>query len=196
MNIEYILATHNQNKVVEINHLLEGFPVTIKSLSDINYSEEIIEDGMTLEENAFIKAETIFREFGKNALGEDTGLEVEALGGAPGVYTARYGGPERSAHQNMNKLLDKLKGIENRKARFRTCIALITNDKKQLFEGVVEGKIGLKKKGEFGFGYDPIFIPDGYSQTFAEIPLIEKSKISHRARAMNKLIEFLMELYN
>lgn len=196
MNVEYILATHNQNKVLEINHLLTSFPVTIKSLADINYLEEIIENGNTLEENAFIKAETIFRDLDKNALGEDTGLEVEALEGAPGVFTARYGGAQRSADHNMDRLLSELEGETNRKARFRTCIALITNDKRKLFEGIVEGEIGTEKKGDYGFGYDPIFIPDGYNKTFAELPLNEKSKISHRARAVKKLMEFLIELHN
>jgi XTP/dITP diphosphohydrolase len=193
--LEFILASHNTNKVKEINLLLKNTAISVKSLAEINYHDDIIEDGSTIEENAQIKASTIFKKFQLPAIGEDTGLEVLALNNRPGVFTARYGGSEKDADKNMDKVLAELEMTNDRRARFRTCIWLKTENEEKLFEGIVNGKISLNKKGAGGFGYDPIFIPEGYKKTFAELPLSEKSKISHRARAIKKLIDYLQALY-
>lgn len=191
---QLILASHNLNKVKEINALLNNTSIEVKTLKDIGFDEEIIENGSTLEENARIKAETIFKKFNIPSIGEDTGLEVFALDYKPGVHTARYAGLEKDPDKNMTKILHELKNKNNRKARFRTCIVLKTKNSEMLFEGIVEGEISTTKKGQGGFGYDPIFIPEGYKETFAQLPLSEKSKISHRARAMAKLIAHLQNL--
>jgi XTP/dITP diphosphohydrolase len=161
------------------------------SLKDINYTDEIEENETTLEGNALIKAKTIFKSLQENCFADDSGLLVDALNGEPGVYSARYAGSQKNDNDNMNKLLDKLKDIENRKAQFKTVLALILNEKEYLFEGIVHGVIAHEKKGTQGFGYDPIFIPDGYSKTFAELTSSEKSTISHRSIALKKLITFL-----
>lgn len=192
--MELILASHNINKVKEINLLLEQTPILVKTLNDIDYHDEIIENGSTLEQNAQIKANTIFDKYEFAAIGEDTGLEVYALDNRPGVHTARYGGVEKDPEKNMNKLLIELSNKNDRRARFRTCIALKTRTEEMLFEGIVEGIISFEKRGQGGFGYDPIFIPDGYEHTFAELPLSVKSKISHRARAISKLVMYLQKL--
>ena len=185
-----IFATHNQNKVEEISSLLPDNFV-IKSLSDLNFKEEIPETADTLEENALIKVRTIFNKFQENCFADDTGLEVEALDGGPGVHSARYAGEEKSAENNIEKLLQSLKKCDNRSAQFRTVIALIFNREEYLFEGVVKGIITREKKGKNGFGYDPVFQPENYALNFAQLNMEEKNKISHRARAFEKLIEFL-----
>ncbi len=175
---------------MEIQNLLNGHPVLL-SLEDIGCKEELPEDQETLEENASQKAWYLYNKYGKNCFADDTGLEIEALNGEPGVYSARYAGPERSAEANMDKVLTHLNKINNRKARFRTVISLVLNGIETRFEGVVEGWILRERKGGSGFGYDPIFKPDESHLSFAEMSLPEKNKISHRARAFLKLVEFL-----
>lgn len=188
--MELIFGTHNHNKVEEINKLLPP-NFTVKSLTDLKYDREIEESGTTLEENALIKAKTIFNTFKKNCFADDSGLEVFALGGNPGVYSARYAGNQKNAEDNTNKILQELKGIDDRKAQFRTVIALIFDGAEYLFEGIIKGEISPSPLGQNGFGYDPIFIPEKHHVTFAQLTLSEKNKISHRSRAFQKLIEFL-----
>ena len=201
-----VFATNNKHKLEEIRSILgEGFEVL--SLSDIGCHEDIPETSDTLEGNAMQKAQYVFDKYGYACFADDTGLEVEALGGEPGIYSARYAaldGDDSISHDseaNMAKLLRKLKGIENRKARFRTVIALITNnplpigegmgERLQLFEGIVNGSIIKERRGGEGFGYDPIFQPEGYDKTFAELGNEVKNHISHRARAVQKLADYL-----
>ncbi len=191
---EYILATHNAHKVTEINALIRDETFRFVTLSDIGWNEEIIEDGTTLQENARIKAQAIWDNRQNPSIGEDTGLEIEALNMEPGVYTARYAGPDKNADLNMDKVLKSLGDKENRKAQFRTAICLIEAGNIHHFEGIVRGHIALSKRGKGGFGYDPIFIPEGYDQTFSELSSNIKNTISHRARAVGKLIEFLRSL--
>ena len=188
--MEIVFATHNLHKLEEVKTLLHS-TITLLSLNDIDYKDEIEENETTLEGNALIKARTIFKSLQENCFADDSGLLVDALNGEPGVYSARYAGSQKNDNDNMNKLLDKLKDIENRKAQFKTVLALILNEKEYLFEGIVHGVIAHEKKGTQGFGYDPIFIPDGYSKTFAELTSSEKSTISHRSIALKKLITFL-----
>lgn len=188
-----VFATNNKNKLNEISKIAEG-KIQILSLSDINCFEDIDETGTTLEENALIKARYVKEKYGYDCFADDTGLEVEALDGAPGVYSSRYAGSHCNPVDNMNKLVSVLKGVENRKAQFRTVIALLTGDDEQLFEGVAKGVIIDEKRGEQGFGYDPIFIPDGYDITFAEMSKETKNEISHRAIATHKLVEVLLNL--
>lgn len=188
MNI--IFATNNLHKLEEIRNLLDE-NINLLSLSDIDFFEEISEDYDTLEDNAMQKARIINQKSGINCFADDTGLEIDALNNEPGVYSARYAGEQKNSIDNMNKVLEKMKNQKNRKARFRTAIALIVDKKEFLFEGIVNGEIIDTPRGKEGFGYDPIFIPDGYSLTFAEMQLGEKNLISHRARAFNKLKEFL-----
>jgi XTP/dITP diphosphohydrolase len=188
--MQLVFATHNLHKLEEVKTLLNS-NITVLSLKDINYTDEIEENETTLEGNALIKAKTIFKSLQENCFADDSGLLVDALNGEPGVYSARYAGSQKNDNDNMNKLLDKLKDIENRKAQFKTVLALILNEKEYLFEGIVHGVIAHEKKGTQGFGYDPIFIPDGYSKTFAELTSSEKSTISHRSIALKKLITFL-----
>ena len=192
--IEIILASHNQNKVMEIQDLVSETPLLIRSLSDIGFTEEIIEDGENLEENALIKARTIYSRYAGHVMGEDSGVEIYSLGMAPGVYTARYGGPEKNPVKNMKKVLENLKGSVDRRARFRTAIALIWDGREFLMEGIVEGTIASAIHGSGGFGYDPIFIPDGYDKTFGELNSAVKQKISHRAKAVQHLIQQLDHL--
>jgi len=183
-------ATNNQNKINEVRaHLGPDF--LLVGLDEIGCTEELAEDQVTLEGNSFQKAEYVYKNFGVSCFADDTGLEVEALQGAPGVYSARYAGPQRSATDNMKLLLSNLAASENRKARFRTVITLMTPDFSKQFEGVVNGYIIDDYRGTGGFGYDPIFLPDGYSQTLAEMSMEEKNTISHRAQAVNKLVDFL-----
>jgi len=233
--MKIVFATNNKNKLTEIRSMLGGSGIKVLSLSDIGCHEDIIEDGKTLEENALIKAKYVYEKYHMSCFADDTGLEVEALGGEPGVYSARYAGGEgHDSEANMAKLLGKLNGISNRKARFRTVIALIlapskppleegleatnVNDEAHLisslpregsvgasildslngdcesstlFEGIANGSIIEERRGGEGFGYDPIFQPDGYNQTFAELGLEVKNKISHRAKAVRKLVEYL-----
>lgn len=192
--LQIILASHNKNKVEEIQDLLSATNLIVKSLSDISYHEEIIEDGNTLQENALIKARTLFKIYNCPVIGEDTGLEIYALDMAPGVYTARYAGDEKNPVKNMQKVLTELAGCDNRQARFRTAIAFIWQGKEYLMEGIVEGTIAKKMSGHGGFGYDPIFIPKGYEKTFGELPSMVKQKISHRSRAIQQLINKINEL--
>ncbi|OFX59867.1 MAG: non-canonical purine NTP pyrophosphatase, RdgB/HAM1 family [Bacteroidetes bacterium GWA2_30_7] len=188
--MKLLFATQNSHKLFEIKHLIPS-NIELIDLKSINFSEEIPEDFDTLEQNASQKSWFIFNKTGINCFADDTGLEIEALGGKPGVLSARYAGEVKSSTDNVKKVLSELKNISNRNCRFRTIISLIIDSKEQLFEGVVNGKIISKPTGYEGFGYDPIFIPDGFLQTFAEMPISEKNKISHRALAFNKLKTFL-----
>ncbi|MDZ7633377.1 MAG: non-canonical purine NTP diphosphatase [Bacteroidales bacterium] len=188
--MELVFATNNKHKIREISDLLDD-NFKILGLNDVKITEDIPEDAETLEENALFKAKFVYDRTGLNVFADDTGLEVEALGGAPGVYSARYAGEGRSFDDNISKLLGEMEGAENRIARFRTVIALILDGSEYLFEGRVEGEITTERRGSGGFGYDPVFLAEGYNLTFAEIPLPEKNKISHRARAMRNLLEFL-----
>ncbi len=188
--MELIFASQNENKIKEINQMLTS-EIHVVGMREKGIQEDIVEDGISLEENALIKARYIYEKLGGNVFSEDTGLEVDHLNGEPGVHTARYAGEERDATKNMNLLLSNLSGSENRSARFRTVMALIYDGKECLFEGKVEGKISLEMSGNKGFGYDPIFIPDGYEETFADLDQEVKNKVSHRKRALEKLINFL-----
>ncbi|MFD2586886.1 non-canonical purine NTP diphosphatase [Croceitalea marina] len=188
--MELVFATHNQNKFGEVLKLMPKH-IKLLSLDMIDCCDEIEEIGKTLEENAKIKADFVSRNYGYNCFSDDTGLLVDALNGEPGVYTARYGGLAKDANANMDKLLSNLKDNKNRKAHFKTAIALNLDSNSYIFEGIVEGTIAKDKRGEKGFGYDPVFVPDGYQKTFAELPLAIKNEISHRGRAIQKLITFL-----
>lgn len=191
MKRKLVFATNNAHKLDEISAIL-GEKVELLSLKDIHCDIDIPETSDTLEGNAMLKAEYIYEHYGLDCFADDTGLEVEALNGEPSVYSARYAGGEgHNAEANMQKLLQNMQGIQNRKAQFRTVICLITNGKKHLFEGVVKGEIIKEKRGDSGFGYDPIFMPQGYEQTFAELGNETKNKISHRALAVEKLCRFL-----
>jgi len=191
--MELVFATNNPHKLHEVQHLL-GKTITLKSLNEIGCNEEIQEDYDTLEENAIQKAEFIFNRYEISCFADDTGLEIDALNGEPGVLSARYAGDTKDSEENIKKVLRKLEGIENRTARFRTVIALIMDGKIHRFEGIVEGEILKEKQGYDGFGYDPVFRPQGFIQSFAEMPLSEKNKISHRAIATTKLVSFLLSL--
>lgn len=188
--IDLLFATSNKNKVLEIKKVLPK-EFNIKSLDDIGFCEEVPENENTIEGNAIFKANYIYKKYNLNVFADDTGLEVDSLNGKPGVHSARYAGISKNSADNINKLLKKLKNKKNRKARFKTIIALILNSKIHTFEGVVEGIITKKPKGENGFGYDPVFIPSGYTKTFGELSIEEKNSISHRSLAMNKLIDFI-----
>lgn len=183
-------ATNNAHKLEEIKAIL-GNKFQILSLEDINCKEELPEERDTLEGNSLQKAEYVFNKYKISCFADDTGLEVEALMGAPGVYSARYAGEQRSADDNINMLLYNLQGEQNRKARFRTVITLIQSGNMHQFEGIVEGTIITERNGKGGFGYDPVFVPNGFSKTMAEMTSMEKNQISHRARATQKLVEFL-----
>lgn len=191
-----IFATNNQHKLLEIRHIFEkqGLDhIQLLGLKEIGFTGEIEEPGDTLEENALIKARFIHSKYGKNCFADDTGLEVDALDGQPGVYSARYAGEGCSYQDNVVKLLDSLNGIADRSARFRSVIALIINEKEYLFEGIVTGSILMAAKGTNGFGYDPVFMPDGFQLTYAEMPADIKNSISHRYLALEKMIRFLKE---
>ena len=189
--MKIVFATNNKHKLEEIRHLVDS-RFTLLSLRDINLIADIPEDYTTLEENALFKARYIFKKSGFPTFADDTGLEIAALNNKPGVFSARYAGEEKDDLANMNKVLEELKNTDNRTARFRTVIAFVWDTgKERLFEGIVTGKIGTNKKGTRGFGYDPLFIPDGYSLTFAEMPLDLKNSISHRYRAFQKFSTFL-----
>lgn len=185
-----VFATNNANKLKEIKDIV-GDRFEILSLNDINCHEEIEETGATFQENALIKAQHVKLNYGYDCFADDSGLEVYALNGEPGIFSSRYAGENGNSTANMNKLLKNLEGEENRNARFRTVIALIFNGETHYFEGTVSGTIIDDKRGGNGFGYDPIFVPDGYQKTFAELEEKEKNLISHRAKATKKLIEFL-----
>ena len=188
--MKLVFATHNLNKIKEIKPLLPSF-IEILSLSDIKCFEEIPETADTIAENAFLKAKYVKENYGYNCFADDTGLEVDFLNGAPGVHSARYAGESKNDQENMNKLLMNLKNSTNRKARFKTVIALILSDQEKKFTGICEGKILTSARGTAGFGYDPIFQPQGYQQSFAEMNAEEKNKISHRAKATQQLIAYL-----
>jgi XTP/dITP diphosphohydrolase len=188
--MQLVFASNNKNKIQEIQQLLPN-SIEILSLEDIGCFEDIPETSNTIEGNAILKANYITKKFGYNCFADDTGLEVETLKGAPGVYSARYAGEQKDSEDNMNKLLFELKEKTNRNAHFKTIIALNINGEQQLFEGIAKGIITLEKKGNDGFGYDPIFQPLGYSSTFAEISMEEKATISHRGIATRKLINYL-----
>lgn len=193
--MKIVFATNNKHKLFEVKSLIVDFQnVEILSLQDINFNNDIPEDFDTLEQNALQKAKVIHEFCGLNVISDDTGLEVDALNGRPGVFSARYAGPNCSPTDNINKLLDELKNQSNRKAAFRTVAALILDDKEFLFEGKVDGEIISKLQGNEGFGYDPVFKPLGFDQTFAEMDINLKNKISHRALAFNKLMVFLREI--
>jgi XTP/dITP diphosphohydrolase len=189
--LELIFASGNAHKVKEISQILSGYAV-IKGLNDLGIDYEIPETGSTLEENALIKAEYLSGLLGCNCFADDSGLEVEALGGAPGVRSARYAGEQKNDNENLRLLLKNLEGELNRKAAFRTVIALVIEEEKFLFEGRIEGVIVSAPSGNSGFGYDPVFRPDGHQHTFAEMTFEEKNKISHRAIAVQKLKKFLV----
>ena len=188
---ELVFATNNPHKLKEIREII-GDQFRVLSLADIGCSEEIEEHALTIEGNASVKSWYIFRKYGKNCFADDTGLEIDALGGRPGVKSARYAGDDCNPENNIRKVLKELKGKDNRRARFRTVISLIMNGKELQFEGTVEGNILFEKHGKEGFGYDPVFQPDGYNLSFAEMLPEEKNRISHRGRAVQKLIGHLM----
>jgi len=190
--IDLIFGTQNPNKVAEIQQLVPDC-IRVRSLADIGLYEDIPEEQNTLEGNAILKSQYVFDRFKCNVFSDDTGLEVDVLNGEPGVFSARYAGPQKNSEDNMNKLLLSLKNETNRNARFRTVIALFWNQKLHLFEGIVNGEIAKERRGSKGFGYDPIFFPNGYNQSFAEMPSEEKNKISHRSNAVKQLISFLEE---
>ncbi|MCZ4693479.1 non-canonical purine NTP diphosphatase [Ancylomarina euxinus] len=190
--MKLVFATNNHHKLSEIQNML-GNEFQVLSLADINCQDEIPEDHETLEENASQKAHYIYEKFGLNCFADDTGLEVTALNNEPGVYSARYAGSSRSSEDNMKKVLQNLDGKSERSARFRTVIALIIDGEETQFEGIVSGDILYEEKGKDGFGYDPIFQPNSYDISFAEMSLSEKNKISHRGNAVRKLVEFLLK---
>lgn len=185
-----VFVTNNKHKLREIREIM---PATIEifSLSDIGCMADIPETADTLEGNALIKAHYVYDRFGMDCFADDTGLEVEALGGAPGVHTARYAGEAHDPEANMQKLLHEMQGKSNRKARFRTVIALIENGEEHVFSGRVDGTIATEPRGNEGFGYDPVFIPEETGQTFAEMGEANKNEISHRARAVAKLLSYI-----
>ena len=191
--MKLVFATNNRHKLDEVRKITSGY-TEIVSLSEINCHEDIPETAETLEGNALQKARYIKEHFGYDCFADDTGLEVEALHNAPGVYSARYAGPGHDSEANMDKLLHEMENKKNRKARFRTVIALILNGKEYLFEGIVNGEILTSKHGHEGFGYDPIFRPEGFQESFAEMPLHAKNKISHRGQAVRELCRFLNNL--
>jgi XTP/dITP diphosphohydrolase len=188
--LKFIFATHNKNKVKEVKALIPAH-IDLVSLNEINLTQEIEETESTLEGNALLKARTIFAQTGTNCFADDSGLLVDVLNGEPGVYSARYAGLQKNDEDNIQKLLKELSGQESRKAHFKTVMALVIDNKEYLFEGIMNGTITTEKKGTNGFGYDPVFMPDGYSQTFAEMPAEIKNSISHRGIALKKLVEFI-----
>lgn len=192
MKTKLIFATHNPNKLVEIKSAVNTFEVV--SLKEMGIYEDIAETGTTLEENALIKSQYIYQKTGLSCFADDTGLEVDALNGRPGVYSARYAGEHATAEENMLKLLYEMEGQKNRTARFRTVISLILDGEEYSFEGKVVGEILYQKTGDDGFGYDPIFKPIEYDQSFAEMTMKQKNEISHRGVAVKKLIDFLSNM--
>lgn len=190
--MKLVFASNNKNKIQEIQALVPK-NIQIVSLEDIGCTEDIPETADTIEGNAILKANYVTDKYGYDCFADDTGLEVEALNGAPGVYSARYAGEQKNANDNMDKLLSELKDKSNRKANFKTVIALNLNGKQNLFTGIINGKIIEEKIGSNGFGYDPIFVADGYEKTFAELTMEEKSTISHRGIAVKELILFLQK---
>ena len=193
--MKLVFATNNKHKLQEVRDIV-GNRVEVLSLSDIDCCDDIPETADTLQGNALIKARHIYGKYGIDCFADDTGLEVEALGGAPGVYSARYAGEECDSEATMRKLLENLTGKSNRNAQFRTVIALIIDGKEMLFDGIVKGTIAMEKRGDSGFGYDPIFIPEGHTESFAQMSGEMKNSMSHRFRATRQLGDFLKESYD
>ena len=191
--MKLVFATNNKHKLDEMRAIL-GDKVELLSLADIDCHDDIPETADTLEGNALIKARHIYSKYGCSCFADDTGLEVDALGGEPGVYSARYAGESNDSEANMRKLLDNLTGKTDRNAQFRTVIALIINGEEKLFDGVVRGVIAEQRMGTAGFGYDPIFVPEGFAESFAQMPAEQKNSMSHRARAAAALNEYLQTL--
>ncbi len=191
--MKLVFASNNQNKIAEIKQMLPK-SIELLSLEDISCTEDIPETADTIEGNAILKANYVTEKYGYSCFADDTGLEVEVLNGEPGVYSARYAGEQKNADDNMDKLLHNLKDKSNRKAQFKTIITLNINNEQHLFEGIIKGEIISEKRGTKGFGYDPIFIPEGFSTTFAEMEMSKKAKLSHRGIATRKLISFLETL--
>jgi XTP/dITP diphosphohydrolase len=191
--MELVFATHNLNKVIEVQDMLTS-SIQLVGLDQLGFNTEINEDGLDLESNAQIKAMHIYGVFGKNCFADDTGLEVDALNGLPGVYSARYAGEHKSDKENLELLLKKMENKSNRKAQFRTVICLVLEGEKKMFEGVVEGEITTEPRGNGGFGYDSVFIPKGFEITFAEMEPYTKNAISHRFLAFRKLVSHLNSL--
>lgn len=193
--MKLVFATNNKHKLEEVRAIL-GNRIEVLSLNDINCHDDIPETADTLEGNALIKARYIYEKFGVDCFADDTGLEVDVLGGEPGVYSARYAGEECNPEANMHKLLHNLTGKNNRNAQFRTVIALIIKGEEKLFNGIVKGTISQEKMGNAGFGYDPIFIPEGFSESFAQMSSDMKNSISHRYRATEELNNYLKQQYD
>lgn len=189
MSHELVFVTANAHKLEEVQ-LLTGNNFNLKGLADLDFHDDISETGLTFQENASIKSNHIYSRFKKNCFADDSGLEVDALNGEPGIWSARYSG-SRDTNKNLHLVLNRLTGVTNRKARFRCVISLILNGIEYFFEGTIEGTILTQPTGLAGFGYDPVFRPDGYRESFAEMPLVEKNRISHRGKAISKLVEFL-----
>lgn len=189
---QLVFATNNAHKLDEVRKIL-GHEFDILSMEQIGCRDDIAETASTFEGNALIKARYIYEKYGYDCFADDSGLEIDALGGAPGVYSARYAGEAHDSEKNMAKVLSQLQGVANRKARFRTVVALIRKGQEYTFEGEIPGRIIDERRGEKGFGYDPIFVPDGETKTFAEMDEALKNSISHRARAVKKLVEFLLK---
>ncbi|MES2761322.1 MAG: non-canonical purine NTP diphosphatase [Bacteroidota bacterium] len=188
--MQLIFATHNKNKLNEVKSLIPGY-INLLSLDDINLLEEIDETALTIEGNALLKAKTIYLQTQTNCFADDSGLLVDTLKGAPGVYSARYAGEQKNDNDNIEKLLKELSGKENRNAHFKTVMALVIDGKEYCFEGIIKGTIATEKKGNNGFGYDPVFLPDGHTETFAQMSAETKNAISHRGIALRKMVEFL-----
>ena len=188
--MKIVFATHNLNKLKEVKSLIPQ-SISLLSLEEIGCTDDIIEDALTIKGNAILKAEYIKKTYGFDCFADDTGLEVEALNGEPGVLSARYAGTHKSAQDNMSKLLENLQEHPNRKAQFKTVMAYAQGNKIHTFEGICKGEITYQKKGHEGFGYDPIFKPENHNETFAQMPLVLKNKLSHRALALKKLVHFL-----
>ena len=193
--MELIFATNNRHKAEEIQQLLPE-SIQVLTLEDVDFQQEIPEEQDTLEGNASQKSRYIYEHLARSCFADDTGLEVDALRGAPGVYSARYAGDNKDPEANMDKLLEEMKGEENRRARFRTVISLILDEQELFFEGVVEGHILKEKRGDGGFGYDPVFMPEGSSLSFSQMPMHMKNRISHRSRAIKKLANYLNQYQN
>jgi XTP/dITP diphosphohydrolase len=187
--MQLVFASNNKNKIKEIQLLVPN-SIQILSLKDIGCTEDIPETADTIEENAILKANYVTQKYGYDCFADDSGLEVDALNGEPGVFSARYAGEQKNDENNIDKLLTNLKGIENRRANFKTVICLNSKGEQHLFIGVINGQIIEKRMGSNGFGYDPIFVPDGYQETFAQLSLEEKSTISHRGIAVKQLVAF------
>ncbi|TSD63908.1 non-canonical purine NTP diphosphatase [Inquilinus sp. KBS0705] len=187
---QLVFATNNQHKLQEVLAKITG-DIKLLSLDNINCHDDIAETGLTFNENASLKSHYIYQKYQLNCFGDDSGLEIDALNNEPGIYSARYAGKHGNHEANMDKVLAQLNGVTNRKARFRTVISLIWDGEEHFFDGVVKGTIRTERCGTAGFGYDPIFEPEGYNITFAEMSLEEKNKISHRGRAVEQLIDFL-----